>query len=213
MTGRTNLDDRGQAFPVYIVAIVGLLFAALAFFVVGMAGATRSDAQGAADAAALAAAREARDGTFDGTDLSALKQADWEKILRGDWLLPKNACAKAADFATSNGASTVECDPHLPEFTVKVITNAPVGDSVVPGSSEMLGTATATAVIESRCSLRPGSVPTVEPSSKPSPGPGDTDAATETTFECDGRQLKLDPSKPGSLTQLARGLFTVRLVN
>ncbi|MEK8144688.1 pilus assembly protein TadG-related protein [Streptomyces sp. M10(2022)] len=42
--------------------VVGLLFLAFAFFAVGQASATRNGAQGAADAAALAAAQDARDG-------------------------------------------------------------------------------------------------------------------------------------------------------
>lgn len=53
--------DAGQAFPIYVVMVAGLLFLAFAFFAVGKASATRNEAQGAADAAALAAAQDARD--------------------------------------------------------------------------------------------------------------------------------------------------------
>lgn len=97
--------DRGQAFPVYIVAVAGLLFVALAFVVVGMAGNIRSEAQGAADAAALAAAREARDEVFGGLDLADLKPSDWEKILRGKSFDSVGACGKASSFADLNDAT------------------------------------------------------------------------------------------------------------
>ncbi|MFF3861136.1 pilus assembly protein TadG-related protein [Streptomyces sp. NPDC002209] len=207
-----RFGDRGQAFPIYIVAIAALLFAALAFVAVGMAGATRSDAQGAADAAALAAAREARDNVFLGLDLLDLKPADWEKIVDGDLLKGTGACAKAVDFAALNDATAV-CEPAASEFTVKVETNGTVGKSVVPGTSDRKGKATATALIEPRCSLSsaptpaPTPAPTTTPSPSPSPGVGSV------VFECRGKTLTLDPAKPGPLSQLARALFSVRLVD
>lgn len=60
MIGR-HRSDQGQAFPIYIAMVAGLLFLAFAFFAVGKASVTRNGAQGAADAAALAAAQQARD--------------------------------------------------------------------------------------------------------------------------------------------------------
>ncbi|MFD4921048.1 pilus assembly protein TadG-related protein [Streptomyces goshikiensis] len=216
MTG-SALRDRGQAFPIYIVVVAGLLFAALAFFVVGMAGDTRSDAQGAADAAALAAAREARDTVFTGGDLLALTPADWEKILHGDHFELTGACAKAQQFATSNDA-TAECEPTPPGFTVNVTTNRPVGNSVVAGSESVHGKATATAVIESRCTLRsaptPTTTPTATPSATPSPGGDDADKPAVVAFTCKGgTSVDVDPAKPGPLVRLARKLFSVRLTN
>lgn len=210
-------DDRGQAFPIYIVAIVGLLFAALVFFVVGQAGVTRSNAQGAADAAALAAAGEARDDALLGLDLLSLKPADWEKLVHGDLLSGRGACAKAAEFAALNDA-TAECEAAVPLVTVTVTTNGTVGKSVVPGTEGVHGKATAKATVKPRCSLRSAPSPaptspvqTPEPTSAPSPsstpGPGSV------TFVCDGDPLTLDLGKPGPLRKLARALFTVRLVD
>ncbi|MCX4627875.1 pilus assembly protein TadG-related protein [Streptomyces sp. NBC_01443] len=212
MTEDDLLSDRGQAFPIYIVVVAGLLFAALAFFVVGMAGATRSNAQGAADAAALAAAREARDDVFLGLDLLALKPADWEKIVNGDLLDGAGACGKAAEFAELNNA-TAKCTSATPEFTVTVATKDTVGKSVIPASGDMQGKATAKARIEPRCSLRsaPTSAPTPAPTLTPSPSP--TPGTGTVTFVCGGKPLTLDPAKPGPLSQLARALFTVRLVD
>ncbi|MEU9718495.1 pilus assembly protein TadG-related protein [Streptomyces sp. NPDC047976] len=217
MTGG-GAKDRGQAFPIYIVVVVGLLFAALAFFVVGMAGAKRSDAQGAADAAALAAAREARDKALVGLDLGVLTSVEWESILNVSGLKAAGACGAAERFADLNDA-TAQCVPALPEFSVTVTTKRAIGESVVPGSSSAKGTAQATAVIKSRCSL--GEI--VTPSSSPSPVPTPTPSAIPVppdpvkpgavNFICEGvDSFKIDPLNPGSLSQLARHLFSVRLV-
>ncbi|MFD8893185.1 pilus assembly protein TadG-related protein [Streptomyces sp. NPDC059566] len=218
---RARTRDEGQAFPIYVVAVTGLLFAAFAFVVVGMAGATRSDAQGAADAAALAAAQEARDNAFEGMNLLTLTQGDWEEILRGGRLVAVGACAKADTFAAMNDA-TATCEPNTPEFTVSVTTIGTVGDSVIPGSEAIHGKAEATAVIEPRCSLKPGATPTPSPtptptptpSSTPPPGGGDAGTPPSVEFRCKGGvALTFDPTKPGSLTRLARKLFSVRLTD
>ncbi|MEV7833428.1 pilus assembly protein TadG-related protein [Streptomyces subrutilus] len=205
--------DQGQAFPLYIVVVAGLLFAALAFAVVGMAGATRSDAQGAADAAALAAAREARDNVFSGSDLPALQPSDWERILSGDRFDLRGACGRAIAFAASNDA-TAQCAPALPEFTVSVTTNGTVGRSVIPGSEGVHGRASATAVIESRCSLVSAPTPSSTPTSGASPSPGASGApqSARVSFACKGGvPVLLDPNAPGPLVKLARALFSVRL--
>ncbi|MFI7358510.1 pilus assembly protein TadG-related protein [Streptomyces avidinii] len=213
---RARARDEGQAFPVYVVAVTGLLFAAFAFVVVGMAGATRSDAQGAADAAALAAAREARDEAFDGINLLTLTQGDWEKIVRGDRLVDVGACEKANAFAGMNDATAISCQANVPEFTVSVRTNDTVGDSVIPGSEGIHGNAEAKAVIEPRCTLKPGPTPVPSPKPSPTPSPGGGDAGTPPSveFRCKGGvALTFDPAKPGSLTHLARKLFSVRLAD
>lgn len=187
-----------------------LLFAALAFVVVGMAGATRSDAQGAADAAALAAARETRDNVLVGRDLLTLTPDQWREILGGEGFDDGEACAEAQAFAASNDASVSECDSDIPEFTVTVATNGTVGQSVIPGTEDMQGQATATALIEPRCSLQ--SLPTPTPSPTPSPGGGTV--PDPIGIECTGGGvITVDPSNPGSLSELARKLFSVRLAD
>ncbi|MEV8534479.1 pilus assembly protein TadG-related protein [Streptomyces sp. NPDC051211] len=203
--------DQGQAFPLYVGTVAVLLFAALAFVVVGMAGATRSQAQGAADAAALAAAREARDSVFTGLVLQDLKPEEWQEILDGEFFDAEGACDEAESFAALNdsGEAPVICEPSLPRFTVTVQTNDTVGKSVIPGSDTFHATATATAVIEPRCSL------SSDPTPEPTPPPGDeTDKPDPdpVNFECDDdRAFKLDPLNPGKLADLARSLFKVRL--
>ncbi|MEW2584184.1 pilus assembly protein TadG-related protein [Streptomyces virginiae] len=217
---RRRPADRGQAFPIYVIVVAGLLFAALAFFVVGQASATRSDAQGAADAAALAAGRAARDDVLLGLDLAALAPADWEKILEGKAFEVGEACGEAMAFAVKNKATVTSCDPALPRFTVTVETNEAVGQSVIPGTESMHGTATATALIKPRCHLRavpaPAPTPTPTPTPTASAGGGSTGPPTPipstVNLECGGDVIKLDPLKPGSLSGLTRRLFSVRLV-
>lgn len=187
--------------------ISGMLFVALAFFVVGMAGETRSEAQGAADAAALAAAREARDDVFAGLSLVDLKAADWEKILDGKRFDVKSACGAAERFAEQNQA-TAECEASLPRFTVSVTTDRTVGNSVVPGTEAIHGKAVATAIIKPHCSLGP------EPAPSETPGPPDSQVPKPdpVNITCDGHgPIKLDPLNPGQLSKLARTLFSVRL--
>ncbi|MFJ2820075.1 pilus assembly protein TadG-related protein [Streptomyces toxytricini] len=209
--------DRGQAFPIYIVVITGMLFASLAFFVVGRGGIVRSNAQGAADAAALAAAGEARDRVFLGLDLSGLTPEGWRRVASGDLLTGRGACEEAVVFAARNGA-TADCQAQIPLITVTATTNEAIGQSVVPGTDAMKGRATAKALIKPQCELR--SVPTPVPTPAPTPTtPGQTPSPSPSqgvgnvSFLCDGKPLTLDPAKPGSLTQLARRLFTVRLVD
>ncbi|WP_244291291.1 pilus assembly protein TadG-related protein [Streptomyces subrutilus] len=201
-------DERGQAFPIYVVVVAGLLFAALAFFAVGQASVVRSDAQGAADAAALAAAGDARDHLVPGVDLITLKPEDWKEILEGDLLYAGGACGAARDFAAKNDATAVSCDPGLPRFRVEVETTGTVGDSVVPGVSGRHGTADATAVIEPRCQLG-GSVG--EPS--PTPSPGSEEKPSSVEIKCKGGVIRFDPAKPEPWRTLARTLFAVRLVD
>ncbi|MEU8778755.1 pilus assembly protein TadG-related protein [Streptomyces sp. NPDC048606] len=217
MSRRRPGGDRGQAFPIYIVVVVGLLFAALAFFVVGQASVTRSNAQGAADAAALAAAGEARDNAFLGLDLLSLGPGDWGRLVGGDLLTGRGACAKADEFAALNDATAV-CEAAIPVVTVRVTTNGTVGRSVVPGTEGTHGEATAKARIKPRCSL--SSVPAPAPSTQPSeptpgptPSPSPSPGAGGVRFLCDGKPLTLDPANPGPLTKVARALFTVRLVD
>ncbi|MFI8259560.1 MULTISPECIES: pilus assembly protein TadG-related protein [unclassified Streptomyces] len=205
-----KFDERGQAFPIYIVLVAGMLFAALAFFVFGQAALTRSNAQGAADAAALAAAREARDHLVPGLDFAKFEPDDWKRILRGEFLDSTGACAAASSFAAKNDASAT-CTPRTREFAVEVTTNGTVGKSVVPGTDSVHGQAKATAAIEPRCTL--DAVPAPGPTPSPTAAPGST-PALPVTFNCKGgKALVLDPSKPDPWRKIARALFDVRLVD
>ncbi|MFI8105529.1 pilus assembly protein TadG-related protein [Streptomyces sp. NPDC086023] len=204
-------QDKGQAFPIYVVVVAGLLFAAFAFFAVGMASATRSTAQGAADAAALAAATDARDHLKPGLSLGLLKREDWEKLLRGELLDLEGACGAARALAADNRASLESCSVVLPRFEASVKTDKAVGESVVPGTSTMHGTADAAAVIEPRCQL--GDDP-VDPGDGDDPPPGDDDDKPKPfDLKCKGGDVTFDPLNPDPWRELAKLLFSVRLVD
>ncbi|MGW7125552.1 pilus assembly protein TadG-related protein, partial [Streptomyces sp. NPDC054901] len=206
--------DKGQAFPVYIVLVAGVLFAALAFFVVGQASVTRSDAQGAADAGALAAARDARDHLIPGLDLLTLNPKQWESVLDGELFALQGGCALASDFAGRNDAQAT-CERSGLTFRVSVTTNGTVGKSVVPGTGEMRGTAHATAVIRSRCTLvsAPPPAPTTPPSPSPTPDASPPPNPGSVVFACKGSTVTFNPAKPDPWRVLARTLFDVKLTD
>ncbi|MEW2394566.1 pilus assembly protein TadG-related protein [Streptomyces sp. NPDC046862] len=135
-----------------------LLFAALAFFAFAQAAVARNGAQSAADAAALAAAQDARDtlvldlGDAIGTDANWL---DWLD-LQGDGAPPTAGSEAAAQqLAADNDSALVgfgrpDVDGH-PGFWAKVQTNYTVGDSIIPTTEGRHAQAEATAVIQPRC--------------------------------------------------------------
>ncbi|AIS00271.1 pilus assembly protein TadG-related protein [Streptomyces glaucescens] len=153
MTRSRRLDDAGQAFPIYITVVAGLLFLAFAYLAVGQAAATRSDAQTAADAAALAAALDTRD-QLAGEWLENVKDpAAWRRIFDGD-VEVADSCWRAHELAAANDAQVRACGPDgLLGYEVEVETDGTVGDSIVPGTEDIHAKASARAVIESRCTF------------------------------------------------------------
>lgn len=152
-----STKDQGQAFPIYVVMVGGLLFLAFAFFAVGQASATRNTAQGAADAAALAAAQDAR-AKLTAEWLDALQDPTaWLDIFNG-YAPITPSCGVAAQFAAKNGAvldGAPGCSAELGRsgltFSVGVRTQKPVGDSVIPGTEAKFGTADAKAAVRPLC--------------------------------------------------------------
>lgn len=151
MIGRRR-SDRGQAFPIYIVMVAGLLFLVFAFFAVGKASALRNGSQGAADSAALAAAQAAR-ADFETGFMASLPEKMLDTFLAAPFPVP---CGAAQSFASDNDADVVTCGPPeiVPRFgriTVEVKGRKAVDSSVIPGTKRTFATAKATAVIEFRC--------------------------------------------------------------
>jgi hypothetical protein len=151
--------DAGQAFPIYITVVAGLLFLAFAYLAVGQAAATRNGAQTAADAAALGAALDRRD-QLAGRWLDNLLNPElWQDIFHGKVEGLDPSCWRAQQLADENDAHVVGggCEPEWDPlgYTVEVKTNDPVGDSIVPGTEETYATAEAKAVIEPRCDVDP----------------------------------------------------------
>lgn len=210
--------DRGQAFPIYIVMVAGLLFLAFAFFAVGQASATRNGAQGAADAAALAAAQDARD-NLGVSFLQALGEPDGlNGFLSGHQYF--DAGHSEADRLASMNRSTVTDFYWRPGYwqdrvTAKVETRYTVGSSVIPSTKDRHATASATAVIDFRCNLKPASEP-------PDPGQGeDGDKGKDDPkekpgpfeFSCDGRPVVIDLSDTDPLAALIKLIFAVHLID
>lgn len=103
-----NQRDRGQAFPIYVMMVAGLLFLALAFFAVGKASALRNGAQGAADASALAAAQSTRE-RFEAPFIAALWANSIESFLNSPFA---PACDAAQGLASDNDAELLDCFPQ-----------------------------------------------------------------------------------------------------
>ncbi|MFD3994102.1 pilus assembly protein TadG-related protein [Streptomyces sp. NPDC058583] len=231
MTGGRG-GDSGQAFPAYVAVIAGVLFLAFVYFAVGQAAATRNGAQTAADAAALAAAQDARDQLRDRW-LEVLRTPDqWGPFLRGEEYSEGRACERAASFAARNGAELLPeggCDRLASGdqgFSVTVSTKEAVGRSIVPGTESRHAVASAEAVVEPLCQFDPPapppdpsseapSDPPSEPPSEPTetPPPDEEEEADEPIvgLTCDDTEWEIDPEAP-TLPDVS-DLFTVRLSN
>ncbi|MGA5026552.1 flp pilus-assembly TadE/G-like family protein [Streptomyces griseoincarnatus] len=208
MTRRRFFADTGQAFPIYITVVGGLLILAFAYLAVGQAAANRNGAQTAADAAALAAAQERRDQLAGAWAENLLDPEKWQNIFDGvaDGLTP--SCWRAEQLAAANDATVLSCHVDgLLGYTVEVQTNKTVGDSIVPGTETKRSRTTATAVIESRCGFE-----------LPLPPPEDDADAEEKgdlpTLNCKGGvDWELDPQTPDDLLPKPEDLFDVHLAD
>ncbi|MCM2421322.1 pilus assembly protein TadG-related protein [Streptomyces sp. RKAG293] len=175
--------------------MAALFFLAFAFFAVGQASAKRNSAQTAADAAALAAARETRDEIKD-PFLAALTAGDLVELgqlLGGVGMDGAGACPAASALASENDARTTSCVPAegLPGSRVTVVTNGTVGESVIDGTENIRAKADATAVVEARCVLN-----------------GKDGKAVR--FKCNGEDLSVDVTENGFVLDLSM-FFTVHL--
>ncbi|MFD7532154.1 pilus assembly protein TadG-related protein [Streptomyces sp. NPDC059849] len=199
MIGRLR-RDAGQAFPIYVVMVAGLLFLVFAFFAVGKASALRNGAQGAADAAALAAARQARD-DFEAGFLASLPEDLLDAYLQAH---PVTGCYAADGLASANQAEVEYCRPipggYEDRITVKVKGDKPVDSSVLPGSEEKFATATATAVIKFRCSWTSVDL-------------NDDSIRDIFFFTCGKDFLEISPGSPPPWSQVSKILYDVHLVD
>ncbi|MFF3992608.1 pilus assembly protein TadG-related protein [Streptomyces cyaneofuscatus] len=194
--------DAGQAFPIYVVMVAGLLFLAFAFFAVGKASALRNGSQGAADAAALAAAQRAR--TEMGPGFIASLRGNTLELFLGSTFAPP--CADAERLASANGADARACYPEhgylRDRITVEVEGRKPVDSSVIPGTQNTFAKAKATALIEFRC-----------PNWKAVDA--NSDGVPELfIFACsNGRVVEIVPASPPPWSTVSKILFDVRLVD
>lgn len=199
--------------------IAGLLFLAFVYLAVGQAAVTRSDAQTAADAAALAAAQDAREQLRADWLEVITDPAQWDGFLQGKSYDNLAACQQAAVFAARNNAVIAGdgCAPLLSGqegFSVTVSTTDTVGRSIVPGTETRHASASANAVIEPKCTFTALEEPEPE---QPEPDPDPTEPGEEPDQEaepivgliCDGDSWTIDPDDP--TLPSAVDLFTVRL--
>ncbi|MER7717807.1 pilus assembly protein TadG-related protein [Streptomyces flaveolus] len=199
MRRHARYGDVGQAFPIYITVVGGLLFLAFAYFAVGQASANRNGAQTAADAAALAAAQDTREQLAGMWVDEVLDPTKWQDIFDGEVAGLGPSCWRAEQLAAQNDARVLSCTPEgLLSFTVEVETNTPVGESIVPGTENKKSQATATAVVEPQCEFE-----------EPTEETGD-DVLPRLT--CQEKHWDLDPKKLDDLPE-ANELFDVHLTD
>lgn len=175
---------------IYIVAMGALFFLAFAFFAVGQATNVRSKAQTAADSAALAAARQNRD-EVKIAFLRALDTGNSDilgQLLNNAGTDDGAACQAARQYAGDNRATVRQCERvgSGVGYTVSVITDDTVGSSVIEGTESKHAEATATAVVEPRCSLGT-----------------DAKSGHAMRFTCDGGPMTIDPSAQGFTLDLS----------
>ncbi|MFG2565907.1 pilus assembly protein TadG-related protein [Streptomyces sp. NPDC048567] len=214
--------DRGQAAPLYIAAVAGLLFAALVFFAFGEADIRRNGAQSAADAAVLAAAKESRSLLEPDLKAHLTDPKYFESVFSTSFLGgPDNACWKASDFAVRNKASVVRCSPLADGrwgYEVRLKSDRAMSTDIVPGTEGRKAEAAAVAVIEPRCAFVAAESPAPDPDPDPDPdsdpdADADPDPASASIgkIRCDGGlDWSLDPEDPTLMPDMA-DLFTVRL--
>ncbi|MEU3221592.1 pilus assembly protein TadG-related protein [Streptomyces sp. NPDC006976] len=203
-------SESGQAAPLYVAAVVGLLFVALILLAFGEADIHRNGAQSAADAAALAAAKESR--SLLEPDLKA-HLADLEyfdSVFNTAFLGGRgDACGKAFAFAGRNNATDVRCRPLADGrwgYEVRLKSSKGMSTNSVPGVGGKKAEAQAVAVVEPRCTFVPD--PDSDPDAVPDP---DAEAASIGKVRCDGDlEWSVDPEDLTLMPDVA-DLFSVRL--
>ncbi|MFJ6982095.1 MULTISPECIES: pilus assembly protein TadG-related protein [unclassified Streptomyces] len=219
MTRPRATGDAGQVFPVYLTVVGGLLFLAFAYFAVGQAAVNRNGAQTAADAAALAAAQESRDGLADQWVRDVLDPTKWQDIFDGAGVALPSPCWRAGELAAQNDASLDSCAAQGLRFPVSVQTNRTAGDSVIPVTTSTRAHASAVAVIEPLCTFElpedegDGTEPPepADPTDGPE-GPADPEPVVLPTLDCEDGDWELNPDDLGDLPG-PEDLFDVHLAD
>ncbi|MGW2593274.1 pilus assembly protein TadG-related protein [Streptomyces sp. NPDC001515] len=153
-------SEAGQAAPLYITAVTGLLFLALIFFTFGEADVKRNGAQSAADASALAAAKQSRSLMKLELKAMVMDRVFYTKVFNtpfgGSGI--GGGCWKAYEFAEHNNATVDSCGPPMSGdwgARVAVRGKTPMTAKLVSGAKGKRAKSHATAVVESRCKFIP----------------------------------------------------------
>ncbi|MFJ2089653.1 pilus assembly protein TadG-related protein [Streptomyces sp. NPDC087901] len=156
-------SEEGQAAPLYITAVTGLLFLALVFFAFGEADVKRNGAQTAADATALAAAKDSR--KLLKLDLMAhvMDRGFYTEVFNAPYV-GMDGCAMASSFGARNGATEVDCRPVSGMrwgYEVELKSRKKMSANLVPGTEGRRAEAEAVAVLDNRgCTFVPNPIPT-----------------------------------------------------
>ncbi|MFJ7629391.1 pilus assembly protein TadG-related protein [Streptomyces sp. NPDC097595] len=204
--------EAGQAAPLYIAAVAGVLFVALVLFAFGEADIRRNGAQSAADAAALAAAKESRSRLEPDLKAHLTDPEYLESVFSASYLGgADDACRKASDFAARNKAGSVRCRPLADGrwgYEVRLKSAKGMSTDIVPGTEGRKAEAMAVAVIEPRCAFVPAE--TAAPDADPG-ADADPPSVSIGRIHCDGGpDWSVDPEDPTLVPDVA-DLFTVRL--
>ncbi|WP_371602951.1 pilus assembly protein TadG-related protein [Streptomyces sp. NBC_01220] len=215
MTER-NRRDAGQAFPIYIVMVAGLLFLAFAFFAVGQASATRNGAQGAADAAALAAAQEVRR-DMGVPLLQALREPNGLNEFLAMYEPFQGGRGEAMQLAFDNRSEVTDFRWQTgywqDKVTTRIKTHYTVGESVIPGTEKKHATATATAVIKFRCDTKVRGLPDPAAGGDDGDDKGGTADLPILTLDCGGLNVPIDLGDSDLAAGLGKLLFDVQLID
>ncbi|WNI22771.1 pilus assembly protein TadG-related protein [Streptomyces sp. ITFR-16] len=155
--------ENGQAAPLYVTAVTGLLFLALVFFAFGEADVQRNGAQSAADASALAAAKQSRSLMSLQLKANVMNRAFYIAAFNAPFLGGVNGCGNAYDFAGRNDARITMCRPLYDgrwAYRVNLKSDKGMSANLVPRTEGEKAKADATAVVESRCKFIPNPVMT-----------------------------------------------------
>ncbi|NEC67640.1 pilus assembly protein TadG-related protein [Streptomyces sp. SID9727] len=211
MTGRRKAEA-GQAAPLYITAVAGVLLVALVLFAFGEADIRRNGAQSAADAAALAAAKESRSLLEPDLKTHLTDPEYFESVFSTSFPGGTgDACWKASDFAARNEAGAVRCRPLADGrwgYVVRLKSAKGMSTDIVPGTEGRKAEATAVAVVEPRCAFVP--VETPAPDADPDADEDPPSASIGRIHCAGGLDWSVDPEDPTLVPDVA-DLFTVRL--
>ncbi|MEV0574012.1 pilus assembly protein TadG-related protein [Streptomyces sp. NPDC050392] len=154
-------SEAGQAAPLYITAVTGLLFLALVFFAFGEADVKRNGAQTAADATVLAAAKDSR--RLLKLDLMAnvMDRGFYTEVFNTPYV-GMDGCSMAASFGARNDATDVECQPVSDMrwgYHVDLKSRKSMSANLVPGTEGKKAKAEAVAVLDNRgCKFVPNPI-------------------------------------------------------
>ncbi|MFE6978863.1 pilus assembly protein TadG-related protein [Streptomyces sp. NPDC057682] len=191
-------NEAGQAAPLYITAVTGLLFLALIFFAFGEGDVKRNGAQSAADSAALAAAKESR--SLLKLDLKAhvMDRAYYIAVFNAPFV-GFDGCVNAMSFAAQND-STARCRGLYDGrwgYHVVAKSNKRMTANLVPGVKGKRAEAEATSAVINRCKFVPN--------------PDLTSTSIGTVFCKSGLVWVVSPKDLATMPDMTQ-LFDVRLV-